>query len=120
MHLDMQGRRAIVIEAHARPYSDPVSVRVGEIVVPDLSMKTDVTGWIWCRGPDGREGWTPAAWIDQSLDPWRMLRDFNAIELDLAIGDELTLSFSESGFVWARTKDGREGWAPDGALELIG
>jgi hypothetical protein len=119
MLIDLAGRTAIAVEDYDRPYADPIAVRAGDCVTPDFARKTDLVGWIWCRGDDGREGWTPAQWIDRSRKPWRMLRDFNALELTLRKGDRLALMYVESGFVMTRAADGREGWAPQGALRLI-
>ncbi|MCB2097773.1 MAG: hypothetical protein AB7F91_15385 [Parvularculaceae bacterium] len=119
MLLDLAGRVAVVIEDYRRFYDDPIAVSAGDIVIPDAERKTDLFGWIWCAGPDGRGGWTPLQWIDRSVVPWRMIRDFNALELTVVKGERLALLYSESGFVMARTEDGRIGWAPQGVLKLI-
>lgn len=118
MYLDLSGKRAIAIDIYERPYADPIAVRAGEAVKPDASRKTEISGWIWCEGPDGRAGWTPAQWLERRDETWIIRRDFSAIELDLRPGDRLLLFFAESGFVWARTEDGREGWAPQGVLRI--
>ncbi len=118
MFLDLSGRRAVVIDVYDRPYSDPIAVKAGDAVKPDAARKTELSGWIWCEGPDGRSGWTPAQWLGRMSDGWFIKRDFSAIELDLRPGDRLILFYSESGFVWARTEDGREGWAPHGVLQI--
>ena len=119
MLLDLAGRVAVVIEDYQRFYDDPIAVRAGDTVIPDAERKTDLFGWIWCAGPDKREGWTPVQWIDRSGAPWRMIRDFNALELTVRKGERLDLQYSESGFVMARAADGREGWAPQGVLKLV-
>ena len=118
MFIDLTGREAIVIAPYRRPYADPISVRRGETVAPDFSRETEITGWVWCKAGDGRSGWAPVQWLEETAAGWRVTRDFSAIELDLAPGDRLRLSHAESGFVWARTDDGREGWAPQGVLKL--
>ena len=50
---------------YERPYEDPISVRAGDAVRLDQeeSRSTDIVGWVWCRWPDGREGWTPQVWL---------------------------------------------------------
>lgn len=114
------GLQARVTKAYTRPYDDPINVRAGESVEIDLgkSAQTDLFGWVWCRAPDGREGWTPEAWLEGAGD-WRTLvRDFNAIELTVATGDRVLLLYSESGFIWCRTDDDRQGWLPDAFLAL--
>ncbi len=113
-----EGTTACVVERYDAPYPDPIRVRAGDVVVADPARTTDVVGWIWCAGPDGRSGWTPTAWIDRDETPWRMRRDFDARELDVEAGDRVQPIFAESGFVWC-AQEGREGWLPDGVLALI-
>jgi hypothetical protein len=107
---------------YQRPYAAPISVRSGEVVQIDRerSSSTDLFGWLWCRGPDGREGWTPEAWLEVSEDQGCATRDFSALELDLEPGERLQALFAESGFIFARKEGGEEGWAPDGLIVLAG
>ncbi|MGJ3262018.1 MAG: hypothetical protein ACFE0R_02190 [Salinarimonas sp.] len=114
------GTTATVITDYDRPYADPIAVRDGDVVVPDLarSTETDILGWTWCTGPDGRSGWTPTAWTSPVEDGrWRMLRDFSALEHTVRRGDRAALHLSESGFVWA-TVNGLAAWIPDAVLRL--
>lgn len=112
--------RVIVRRRYERPYPDPISVRAGDVVKVDRTRTetTDLFGWLWCRGPDGREGWTPEGWIEQAGATGRMTRDFSALELDVDAGERLLAILGESGFVFARRQNGEEGWVPDGLLDL--
>lgn len=112
------GTKGVVRRAYARPYDDPIRVEAGAVVTPDESRITDLIGWVWCREAGGRSGWVPETWIDRSSDPWRMARDFNALELTVAPGDCLVVHFSESGFLWVTAETGETGWVPDGCVEL--
>jgi hypothetical protein len=114
------GTRAVAVKAYRAPYADPIRVRAGDAVAVDAatSASTDVVGWLWCRGPDGREGWTPETWLDRSTEPPRLVRDYDAIELNVVPGDEVALLFAESGFVRCRLGE-RVGWLPDGVLRLV-
>ncbi|WP_119165423.1 peptide-binding protein [Algihabitans albus] len=113
------GSRARVVQAYRRPYEAPFRAEAGAAVRPDFGPKTDIEGWIWAEDPEGRGGWTPLAWLDRSAEPWRLTRDFDALELTVAEGEEVTLHFAESGFVLATTADGETGWLPDGVLERL-
>ncbi len=113
-----EGTAARVVQRYRAPYPDPIAVRTGDPVTVDPSCTTDVVGWVWCIGPDGRSGWTPVAWIDRSRTPWRMRRDFDAAELTVEAGDGVRPLFAESGFVWC-AHAGQEGWLPDGVLQLL-
>ena len=112
------GTRARAIAAYDRPYDDPIAVDAGEAVTPGFARRTDILGWVWCTDSRGKSGWTPEAWIDRSVTPWRMFRAFNAIELSVRPGDMLRVHWSESGFVWATDSSGASGWVPDGVLQL--
>ncbi len=115
-----EGTTAVVIADYDRPYPDPIAVRAGDLIRPDLerTKETDFLGWTWCRGPDGREGWVPNGWVTRGADGWRIRRDFSALELSVRKGDRMTLDFSESGFVHGRRTDGEVGWLPDAVVEL--
>ncbi|WP_375595584.1 hypothetical protein ABWI00_04655 [Algihabitans albus] len=92
---------------------------------PESGQTTDIEGWVWAQDPEGRGGWVPLAWLDRSAAPWRLTRDFDALELTVAEGEVVALHYAESGFVLA-TKvegegkaDGETGWLPDGVLERL-
>ncbi len=112
--------RAEVIKAYTRPYDRPIAAKAGEVVQidPQRSTQTDLFGWVWAKGPDGREGWTPEAWLSGVGLRRTLQRDFDAIELSVGIGEQVTLSFSESGFVWCVNDQGQQGWLPDAVLSL--
>ena len=116
-----QGMMAVAVIDYDRPYSDPIVVRAGDLVVPDdeKTQRTDFMGWTWCRGPDGREGWVPDGWVIREAEGWRMRRDFSALELSVRKGDRFSLDFSESGFVFGRNDAGEGGWLPDAVLTLL-
>jgi hypothetical protein len=112
---------AIVRVAYDQPYVDPIAVRKGETVVIDhsRSAETDILGWNWCSGPDGRQGWVPTAWLLHLENQVVVARDFSALELTVRPGERLTLHFSESGFVYVTAATGHHGWVPDACLELL-
>jgi hypothetical protein len=114
------GTRVVALRRYERPYSDPIHVVTGEFVEIDRkqSASTDLFGWLWCCGPDGRKGWTPEAWLEQDGDRARIMRDFSALELNVEKGERLIALFSESGFIFARRSNGEEGWVPDGLIDL--
>ena len=89
----------------------------------DGGPTTDIEGWVWATDPEGRGGWVPLAWLDRGAAPWRLTRDFDALELTVAEGQEVTLHYAESGFVLVTKADegkgGETGWLPDGVLERL-
>jgi hypothetical protein len=111
---------ATVQQDYEHPYSCAIAGYAGAFVTPvrDGSVTTDFMGWTWCIGEDGRSGWVPDSWCEREGRRWRLLRDYNALELSVLRGQQLLLLFSESGFVMAETEDGRRGWVPDAILAL--
>ncbi|HEY3777747.1 MAG TPA: hypothetical protein VGL35_06790 [Rhizomicrobium sp.] len=110
----------VACRAYTRPYDDPLVVRAGEIVTPDpvRSAQSDIPGWTWCVARDGRGGWVPDAWFESANGIWTAKRDYNALELTVAVGDRLRLLYGESGFVFCRSEQSNEGWLPDCVLVL--
>lgn len=82
---------AVAVCDYDAPYPDPIAVRGGDVVVPDevRTRETDFVGWTWCRGPDGREGWVPDAWLERGPADVRLKRDFDARELSVRTGERV-------------------------------
>jgi len=114
------GTTAVVVAAYEAHYPHPIAIRKGDGLVPDheRTRKTDFIGWTWCRGPDGREGWGPEAWRNRGLGAWTMRCDFTAVESTVRKGDRIRLAFRESGFVFGRTDEERDGWLPAAVLKV--
>ena len=112
---------AVVIAPYERPYEDPIALKAGEHVLIDSEKTkgTDILGWSWCTGPDRREGWVPNGWITHQDGATQIVRDFSALELNLKVGDRVSLHYSESGFVYVTHEDGSVGWVPDACLKLL-
>lgn len=104
--------KAVVVKPYKRPYENPISVAAGDALTPDFDRRTDIAGWVWCTARDGRAGWTPRDWLTNADGTWRVMRDFDAIELSVEIDELLVLSSEESGFFWATKQNGEAGWIP--------
>ena len=112
---------AVASAPYVRPYEDPIALKAGERVLIDAekTKETDILGWSWCTGPDGRQGWVPNGWITHQSGAAQIVRDFSALELTIRVGDRMTLHHSESGFVFVTHEDGSTGWVPDACLQLV-
>ena len=130
-----EGSRARALQAYRHPYEAPFRAEAGAAVQPDFEQETDIEGWVWALDPEGRGGWVPLAWLDRSGTPWRLTRDFDALELTVAEGEVVALHYAESGFVLVTKAagegqgetggatggetGGETGWLPDGVLERL-
>jgi SAM-dependent methyltransferase len=86
---------------------------------------TEYAGWIWCtaegsaKGAPPDAGWVPEAWVSIEGGTCVLLRDYDATELPLEVGEEVALISRESGWAWVRNRRGREGWVPIECLEEV-
>jgi hypothetical protein len=108
---------ARVAHDHTPQYHDPITLRAGDRVHVGRE-DTEFPGWRWCAGPDGRQGWVPAEWLQHHGAEAAMLRDYTAQELGVRAGAEVRLGEPMHGWVWATAADGRAGWIPLTCLAL--
>jgi hypothetical protein len=54
----------------------------------------------------------PQNWLELDKEGAMLLRDYSARELSVVPGQILSATLSESGWVWATTESGEEGWVP--------
>ena len=104
--------RARVVRDYRTQYPNPVRFAAGEIVALG-ERDTEWPAFIWTIAQDGNAGWAPFDWL-QPLDDDRAeaLSDYSAQELDVAVGDEVTLHRELGGWWWCEHRDGRCGWVP--------
>ena len=111
----MEKRTGTVIRDHVAAYPEPLIVKNGE----ELSITTKQSewpGWLWCVNSADRGGWVPEAWINRTEDEsgggGRMLRDYDAAELNAHIGERLIIELAEAGWLWCIKEPGERGWIP--------
>lgn len=103
--------QACVIKDWRTVYADPLTVHAGERV--KLGKRDDEwPGWVWATNDAGQSGWMPERLIEAQGAAGTALRDYTAQELDVQVGDEVTLHELESGWYWATDGEGRSGWVP--------
>jgi uncharacterized protein YgiM (DUF1202 family) len=108
-----------VIADYDAPFTDPIRVQSGEEVAIDRGKTTNISGWLWCTSKAGKSGWVPEAFLDLSASLGYMECDYDAIELTVRVGDQLTVHGMESGFYWVTDFHGRQGWVPVEHVERI-
>ena len=104
-------RTAVVVADYTTPYNDPIVLHEDE---PVTTGKTDDEwpGWIWCTSIENKSGWVPENVIANDGNLSRAARDYTARELNVRVGDKLTIIEEESGWYWCRTQSGNLGWVP--------
>ena len=61
----------------------------------------------------------PESYIELSENSCTMKRDYEATELEVRIGDNLTAIKKEADWYWCEHEDGRIGWVPCRNVEII-
>ena len=112
-------KKALVIKDHQSEYIVPFLVKAGTILIAK-GKESEWEGWVWCRTPDSIYKWYPKGYLKEITgkpDQFELIRDYNAKELPVQVGDEVKIQFEESSWAWVVKQDGEAGWVPLENLE---
>ncbi|MFQ5833938.1 MAG: SH3 domain-containing protein [Candidatus Thorarchaeota archaeon] len=111
-------RIARVTIDHESEFEIPLVIKGGESVEGE-ERETEWEGWLFCRNDAGVHGWVPKAYLNPESDSNRFqsIQDYTSRELTVRLGDEIIVMSEESGWAWARTSLGDEGWVPLNKIE---
>ena len=99
-----------MIRSYRAQYPDPIVIRRGETVALG-ERDAEYPGWIWATAADGRRGWVPEHFLSIEGNRGQTLRDYSAVELDVAEG--MLVTVLEEILGWARVEADRgSGWVP--------
>ncbi|MBU0509237.1 hypothetical protein KKH27_10415 [bacterium] len=105
-------RRVRVVESYTASNPDPLNVRMGEKVT--LGKRDDEwPGWIWCTDARGQSSWIYESLLQIAGDHALMKEDYDATELTVSEGEELTVLRSVGGWLLCETENGEKGWIPE-------
>ena len=114
--MDPSPHEVIVREAYAAQYGDPIAFRHGDPVEVKRA-DTEFTEWLWCRGPDDKEGWVHRSFLSQSSGRAVALSDYSAKELTVAAGEQARLIRVLDGWAFVELDGSGVGWVPERVLE---
>jgi len=110
----------VATEAHAIPERPPLSLVSGDVVTvgrrdgdwPAFVFVTTVRG----------SGWVPSRHLSAETGRAVVVTPYNTTELATRSGEilEVIARDDESGWLWCRSTDGREGWVPSRTVEATG
>lgn len=112
------GHKCRVTKEYQAEFSDPIAVEAGEAFA--VSERTSAWEsnpawiWVWCTNQREKSGWIPKNIIQMDADDQTGTTPvaYNAIELTVTAGQELTIEHEESGWFWCRNQQGKRGWVP--------
>ena len=105
--------QAIVRKAHKSNYPNPIFFNKGDLL--NLGhLDTEFAGWIRTTTKDGNEGWAPVEYIEIGECRTKGVAkcNYNAFELDVEVGESLTVLAELNEWVLAVNAQGNEGWVP--------
>ena len=110
-------RRVVAKVAHEIPDRPPLRLRIGQRV--DLGDRdTEWPEFVFVTAPEG-SGWVPARHLSAGSGSAVVRTEYDTTELPTHAGEALDVVAEDlaSGWVWCRSRDGREGWVPLNTLD---
>jgi hypothetical protein len=113
----MMKKKAKVKANYTSSSLDPLKFSKDEALV--VAYESDeYPGWIWCINNDGKSGWAPTGYLEITDDSAMAKQDYDATELTVRAGDELTVLGEEGGWCWCSFREDEKGWVPTENLEF--
>jgi SH3-like domain-containing protein len=109
-------REVVVREAYAAQYADPIVLRQGDIVQVQQA-DAEFVEWLWCRGPDGKEGWVHRSFLSESSGHATAISDYSAREVTVSAGERGRIIQALNGWALVELEGNRVGWVPEGVLQ---
>jgi hypothetical protein len=108
-----------VVEAWHIVYKNPIKLQKGEVVtIQKRESDPQWKGWIYCLDQVGVGGWVSEAYLDIDEHTAIVIRDYDATELEVLIGESIYGHYEEFGWIWAENSKGQNGWVPLRNLSL--
>jgi hypothetical protein len=104
--------RVRVVESYVEQCTDPLRFHTGDV----LRLGHRDRQWpayVWGTDKTGRSGWVPESYITLTGEhEATALRDYDATEITVTRGEELTVLDEAGGWLLCSTSSGRRGWVP--------
>lgn len=103
-----------VVKKYRTPYPDSIFFHEGERIEigGEFSDDPDWKDWFWCKGQNDNQAWTPKQFVRVEDGFAVLIRDYDARELSVEVGEELVIGEVVNGFGTAEKPNGEKGWVP--------
>jgi len=107
----------VATEAHAIPERPPLSLASGDVVTVGR-RDGDWPAFVFVTTAHG-SGWVPSRYLSADAGRAVVAMPYDTTELATRSGEilEVVDRDDESGWLWCRSADGREGWVPSRSVE---
>jgi RimJ/RimL family protein N-acetyltransferase len=110
----------IVTEGYAKIYNDLIRLNVGDLVsIEKWETNPEWLGWVFCVDQNGVKGWVSEKYLEINGNSAKVIRSYDASELDVAKGELVKVHFEEFGWAWAENSKGQQGWVPLKNLDVL-
>jgi uncharacterized protein YgiM (DUF1202 family) len=108
--------RVVAVKAHAIPARRPLTLAAGDVVTVG-QRDEEWPAFVFVTGAHG-SGWVPSRHLSAEASQATVITPYDTTELPTSVGDvlEVVVRDDESGWLWCRSADGREGWVPSCTL----
>jgi SH3-like domain-containing protein len=107
--------KVIIREAYAAQYADPIAFRQGDTVRVQRA-DAEFVEWLWCCGPDGKEGWVHRSFLSECSGHAKAISDYSAEELTVSVGERGRIIQALNGWAFVELEGSRVGWVPERVL----
>jgi len=110
-----------VIESYESPYPQSIVFAKGDEVSIGIEFNEDPDwkDWLWCEGANNNNAWIPKQYLTITESKGTLSRDYDARELSVLAGEEITVHMILNGFVSAEKANGEVGWVPLKNLQAV-
>lgn len=109
-------KKAVVTKAHQSNYPNPLKISKGTVVAIER-RETEWDGWLWGI-TQNNQGWIPESYLQVDGERAEFLKDYDATELNVAVGEKLSVLYELNGWHWCEKENGEAGWIPGECLKL--
>lgn len=115
--------KAHVVKDYQSDYTAPWTMTEGErLLIGERDSEWD--GWLWCTNAEGESRWVPESFLERRGDKCIALRDYEATELNVKVGEVVWMGVVESGWAWCimstnqTDQPSQQGWLPLACLDV--
>ncbi len=110
---DRELPKVLAVIAHRIPDRDPIRLELGDEVDAGAERDLDWPEFVFVHAATG-SGWVPARYLSRTGGRATVTTPYDTTELPTEKGDVLEVleDDTQSGWLWCRAGDGREGWVP--------
>jgi len=111
-------KKLLVTKEHYPTFPYSVIIKVGEKLIIE-KKETIYKNWVWVTSIDGNYCWIPKSFLKINNCEGIAKENYDSTELNVKLGEQLSLYREESNWYWVENNNGKFGWVPRDNVELM-